>query len=154
MIHKNKNYKIYIDPEDAHLLIEKAWHIKSGKGKFYLVHNYLENGRYKSIWLHREILGAISTQEVDHVNGNGLDNRKENLRVCNRKENTYNRKPNKGSKYKGVTLKPNGKWEAQIQKDGKKISIGRFTLLKDALLAYNQYATKLFGQFAYLNTIK
>jgi len=93
---------------------------------------------------------------VDHINGDNLDNRKKNLRLCTYAENNRNRKPleNKTSKYKGVGLNKNYKiktWQARIVKNSKRYSLGYFKNEKEAALAYNQAAKKYFGEFAYLN---
>jgi hypothetical protein len=94
---------------------------------------------------------------VDHINGDTLDNRRENLRVCTRKENNQNcnkRGTLPKSKYKGVVwVKKVGKWKAQIKSDKKTIYLGYF---KDELLAakaYNSAAILYFGEFARQNKI-
>lgn len=110
-----------------------------------------ENGRriQKMIVLHRYLMGN-PTQEVDHINGNRLDNRRANLRVCTRQENTMNRKKRKNcsSSYKGVFWH-HGKqiWVAKVQ--GKQI--GTFREEVDAATAYNIVAQQRYGEFARLN---
>lgn len=92
--------------------------------------------------------------QVDHRNCNGLDNRKENLRICTNQQNNMNKVSyrNSSSKYKGV-YKDNerGGWAAQITIDGKKKFIGRYKIEEDAAVAYDRFAIKLFGEFAKLN---
>lgn len=106
--------------------------------------------------MHRFIMNAQKGQIIDHINGNGLDNRKENLRFCTHRQNAYNliTGTNKTSKYKGVhLLKNNGLWCVQIKIPNKRIRLGNFEREDDAALAYNEAAIKYFGEFACLNKI-
>jgi hypothetical protein len=105
------------------------------------------------------ILNAPPNMEVDHVNGNPLDNRKENLRVCTHEENGRNRKPNKGKIFKGVReIKSVGQKKARHKRflaaiyfKGKSIPIGYYATEEEAALAYDRKAKELFGEFANLN---
>ncbi len=96
----------------------------------------------------------IEGKDVDHINLNPLDNRKDNLRICSHLENCRNRNkhkvPNFTSQFKGVAWDKD-KWSAMIANEGKRISIGRFESEKDAAVAYDLYAKDLFGEFALLN---
>ena len=91
---------------------------------------------------------------VDHINSNGLDNRRENLRVCTHKENCRNsRSLKKGtSKYKGVS-KNGYNWCARIMVDSVGLYLGQYTDQDDAALAYNKAATLYFGEYALLNIV-
>lgn len=105
-------------------------------------------------YLHRLILGAQKGFFVDHINGDGLDNRRVNLRICSLAENNKNLSKYTGekitSKYKGVSLLPNGKWRCRVQGE----HVGNFDTEELAALAYNERALKLFGDFAKLNEVK
>lgn len=102
---------------------------------------------------HRLILNAKLPLQVDHINGNGLDNRKNNLRMVTSQQNNFNRKPI-NSKYKGVAFhKSCNSWEAKICLNQKRIYIGMFKTDKEAAQAYNLKAIELFGEFAYLNKV-
>jgi hypothetical protein len=104
--------------------------------------------------MHREILNASDGMECDHINHNGLDNRKVNLRLCTHQQNCFNKKPqpNNTSKYKGVAWNDESKkWQASIMHNGRKIHIGYYDYEADAAIAYDDYAAELFGEFAYLN---
>lgn len=106
--------------------------------------------------LHRFILRAKVGERVDHVNHNGLDNRKCNLRICTHSENMRNRVigKNNTSGFKGVCLdKRNGRWYAQIKVDKRLFFLGSFVDKTDAARAYNEAAKKYHGEFAYLNKI-
>jgi hypothetical protein len=110
------------------------------------------------VYIHRQILGNPSRLVIDHINGDKLDNRLENLRICFQKNNSWNRKgwgfKKMYSPYKGVTKdKRGGKFIAYIMVDGKQITLGRFDNEKNAALAYNEAARKHHGEFALLNEI-
>jgi hypothetical protein len=92
--------------------------------------------------------------QCDHINHNGLDNRRCNLRLCTHQQNCFNKKPKPGctNKYKGVYRSHESKkWRAEIRRNGRKIHIGHFDYEQDAAIAYDDYAIELFGEFAYLN---
>jgi len=157
---KGKKYNISVDDKDVHLLNEKMWFVhKSYEGKMYVVRDdYLgldENKKriMKRVFLHRTIMNPNSGSDIDHVNGNGLDNRRKNLRVCSRQQNSANRGPLNGREYKGV-FKHRKKWLAQIGYNYKRIYLGCFHKKEDAAMAYNKKAVELFGNFAYTNKIK
>jgi len=106
------------------------------------------------IAMHREIIRAPEGLLVDHIDGNGLNNRKSNLRLCTHSQNTYNRRPNRNcsSRYKGISFhKMSKKWEVAICCKGKREHLGRFDDEVKAALAYDRKAKQLFGEFAYLN---
>lgn len=93
---------------------------------------------------------------IDHKNWNKLDNRRENLRICNRNQNGANlfvKRRNK-SGFKGVSWKnSHSKWCAQIKTKHKVVYLGLFLKKEDAAAAYNEAATKIHGEFAFLNTV-
>ena len=104
--------------------------------------------------MHRQILEAPKGVWVDHIDGNGLNNRKSNLRLCSATENACNRRPvpNCHSRYKGVSWhKRQKKWAVRIAKRGKGIHLGSFDDEIEAAVAYDRKAEVLFGEFAYLN---
>jgi len=147
-----------IDKEDAEKLNNFGFHLdrRNRKRQEYITFVKKENGKWVKHRLHRFILGITDKNiEVDHINGNGLDNRKTNLRPCNRTENARNRvraKINK-SGYKGVFLN-RGAIRAQITINYKNISLGSFGTLEEAAMAYNEAATRYFGEFAQLNKVQ
>jgi hypothetical protein len=108
----------------------------------------------KSLLMHRLITNAPRHLVVDHINHNGLDNRKSNLRLCTRAENNRNSRSfrKKTSKYKGVSWdKRRNRFVASIRCNGKYYYLGRFNSQITAAKAYDKKAKELFGDFAYLN---
>lgn len=100
--------------------------------------------------MHRAIMG----RGVDHCNGNGLDNRRKNLRKCTRFQNAHNRGKNKNNKsgYKGVYWSTRDrKWKVKIMKNRKEYQVGLFTDKEKAARAYDERAKELHGRFARLN---
>ena len=111
----------------------------------------------KSIFMHRFILNPPKDIGIDHIDHNGLNNRRENLRLATPSQNqanSYGKRFGKYSKFKGVTFNKIGGWQAQIGKNNKMIYLGCFSKEEDAARAYNKAAIKLFGEFAYLNKIE
>lgn len=119
-------------------------------GKFYAVHA----DRRRPIALHRLVMNAPENMEVDHINGDTLDNRRVNLRICTDTENKWNRgKPsNNTSGYKGVYWrKSRRRWQASIGVHHKFIYLGSFTDPAEAAKAYDEAAIKYHGDFAFTN---
>ena len=106
----------------------------------------------RTIRMHRLILNAPSNLCVDHINHNGLDNRRCNLRLCTRGENSRNRRPSlmKNNRLKGV-LRHRAKWQAMIQVANRRLYLGTFSAAEEAALAYDEAARKHFGSFALCN---
>jgi hypothetical protein len=144
---KNKEHIVLIDDDD-YILISK-YKLYYVKGRVFA--NYLDNKhKHKNIYLHRLIMGLYifdGDTIVDHINGNPLDNRKENLRIVYKGENNKNIKNKmKGSvsKYFGVIFdKESLKWRARIGLNRRKIHLGRFNTEEEAALAYNKKAEEL-----------
>jgi len=122
-------------------------------GRFYAVHTVIENGKQHIIYMHREILGMDGNDKrlVDHINGNGLDNRSANLRIATVSQNNMNSMISKNNScgYKGVYWdKHRGCWIAAITINWKKIVIGCFDTPEEAHEAYCAAAVRLFKDFA------
>lgn len=147
-----------VDSDDLEKLSSCKWYAGNNSGKFYARREIYKDGIKKSLSMHRVIMNAPNGIIVDHINGNTLDNRKENLRFCTVNENQMNRiiSKNNTSGYKGVRLADckTEKWEAHLVFKGKYIYLGLFNTPEEAAIAYNNGATKHFGKFALLNKIK
>lgn len=110
--------------------------------------------RGKTTFMHRLIACPGEGQEVDHINGNKLDNRRSNLRCCSHLENCFNRKNNKNnsSGYRGVYRdKRRPSWRSYVRVGRKQCDLGSFKTAEDAARAYDASAKKLYGEFARLN---
>lgn len=106
------------------------------------------------VWMHRVILDARLGENVDHVDGDGLNNQRSNLRLATRSQNQQNqrKKSPASSRFKGVSWnKGNRKWESNIQHHHVRSHLGSFTSEVDAAKAYDSMAYRLFGEFAKLN---
>jgi len=113
--------------------------------------------QHKTIAMHRQIMECPEGKVVDHINGNGWDNRRCNLRVCTHKQNNCNSRlySNNTSGYKGVYLNSStGRYVARISPDKQHISLGKFRTPEQAAVVYNMAAVTFFGEFASLNTVK
>ena len=111
----------------------------------------------KTILMHHLIKEVPEGKEIDHINGNGLDNRQENLRDATASQNCMNIRPreNTTSKYKGVSWDKNKeRWRARIQIEGKMIHLGRFREEENAAKAYNKKALELVSEHALINKIE
>jgi hypothetical protein len=138
-----------VDDQDYEMLSHWKWSVMHNGQKWYAQRVDYENR--KTILMHRVITDAPSGMDVDHANGDGLDNRRENLRVCTRSQNLANQsaKPNNLSGYKGVSWdKRMTRWIAFISVNNKTINLGRFDSREKAHEAYSQAAQTYFGEFA------
>lgn len=140
-----------VDDEDYKTFSCFNWYAQKGNGGLYAARR--EKG--KIVFLHRKIIKATEGYEVDHINGDTLDNQRNNLRIVTRRQNAQNSKKRKGSlsKYKGVTWnKERNKWQAQIKVDGKQLFLGHFRNEISAAKSYDKAAVKYFGDYARINT--
>lgn len=152
----SKDVFILIDDEDVLLFINRRWHpFRNRKNGLIYVRGWDKLGK-KKVFLHKEVMKDFSKNPIDHINGNTLDNRKCNLRICSTKDNIRNRTKHKNntSGYKGVyKVAKCDSWKAMIGVDKKRIYLGRFKTKEEAALAYNHAAIKYFGEFANLNKL-
>lgn len=147
---KNSGYAV-IDDADLALVNQFRWYLRESTRTKYACR--IGDG----IAMHRIILPLPKGLCVDHINHDGLDNRRANLRAATKQQNTrYSRKIFGHSKFKGVSprqdprkIKP--KWHSRIYADGKSIHLGWFDSEIDAARAYDKKAKELFGVFAVLN---
>lgn len=149
---KGEPHTILFDECDEQVVVAKKWNVCFVHGIFYALST--------SGYMHRAILGLTDARMVvDHKNGNGLDNRRENIRPCTHAQNMRNQKPHGKSKYRGVSFayfQRNGRINgpyicARIKMEGKSQRLGFFKTEEDAARAYDKKAKDLFGEFARLN---
>ena len=141
-----------VDDEDYALIMQYKWQL-GGSGSGYAQSTI----NRRTVLMHRMITGASDEYVVDHINHNGLDNRRENLRVCTQSENQANRRKGEGNStsiYKGVYYRKDvDRWMAYINNRKKMHYLGYYESEIDAAAAYNRAAREIYGEFALLNTI-
>lgn len=141
-----------VDDEDYEWASKHKWQYDAHNG--YAIRGHRQNGKRTTRKMHREIMKADVGIEVDHINGDKLDNRKSNLRLCGRSSNMANMKLkiNNQSGYKGVSWSSRGnKWQVHIMVDNKSIYLGMYSDKEEAARAYDNAARKYFGEFAKTN---
>lgn len=152
-----------MDDADYALVSKFKWHImENDTGQRYAASGHYigkqPDGRYRTetIRMHRLILGLTDPEVfVDHIDGDGLNNRRENLRVCAGEHNGMNRRKLKitSSRYKGVS-RYGGSWRARIMLKKKAYYLGAFRSEQKAAAVYNKWARRLHGEFANVNVIE
>jgi hypothetical protein len=151
----NQGKYALIDEDDFALVSQYNWFLQ-GLGPYhsYAIRNLPIGSDKKIESMHRFLMNAADDIEVDHINGDGLDNRRQNLRLATRSQNMANQKKKEGttSRYKGVSWrKVERKWRAYIKCDKQNRHLGYFHSEIEAALAYDRAARELFGKFANLN---
>lgn len=146
--------KILVDDDMYETLSPFTWiiHNRGRVTKRLYAIRFDENQKYTQ--MHHDVVGKKKGKVVDHINGNSLDNRRENLRHCTQQENCLNKaiSSKNTSGVKGVYWeKSRKKWVARIFLQGKQTFIGRFDRLENAKKAYNKEAKKLHKEFSKLN---
>lgn len=151
-----------VDDEDYERLMAHRWRVlfvrrKRGGPNPYACRSQNVRGRKHYVFMHREVLGLGPGRVplVDHKDCDGLNNRRDNLRVCNGTQNAGNQPKYLGrgaSKYKGVCWhKGHGKWQANIGHQWRQYFLGSFDNEVDAAMAYDAKALELYGEFARVN---
>lgn len=141
-----------VDEEDYVRLASHSWYY----GDDYAQRSVHSAGKQRTSLMHRETLQVSEGFQVDHINGDKLDNRKSNLRLATHQLNMFNRPACVGTSsiYKGVSWhKRKNKWMASARRDGISKFLGYFSNEEDAARAYNAAAVDLFGEYARLNQI-
>lgn len=142
--------KYLIGQDDFDLIRPHKWRLTQDG---YLLTSHPEN-RQTGIYMHRLIMNAPKEMQVDHINGNKLDNRRRNLRVCTKHQNLYNAdacKNRRRGKWKGYSQRENGKFAARIKANHRLIYLGEFNTEENAAQAYNFAACEYHKEFAYYN---
>lgn len=140
-----KNVEVLIDEADKDLVLQYKWRLKPDRKNFYIQAHVKINGKYTTISLHRLLMGFPIGMQVDHINRNTLDNRRTNLRICNHGENVRNRESK--HKYPNIKITNKGKYHVRISYNKKRITVGTFLNLEDAIIARDTYIMKLHKEF-------
>jgi hypothetical protein len=152
-IRLNKGKFAIVDADDYHRLNRHNWYAQKSRNCYYARRVVNIGGRRKALPMHREILEVGDNMMVDHINHNGLDNRKSNLRAATAMQNAWNNKRKRGrNKFRGVSWnKVENKWQAQLGHAGQHINVGYFDDEVEAARAYDEAVRRLRGEFAVLN---
>ena len=143
-----------VDLKDYYRLGNTNWYLVGKKTRVYAAHNVKSGDTIIQVRLHRDIMNAPPDLFVDHINGDGLDNRRANLRLATHTQNMHNcrKRKNTTSQYIGVHLdKKRNRWGTSIMNDRKKLHLGRFISEIEAARAYDRAVLKYRGDFARLN---
>lgn len=149
----SRGQKAIVDDCDYERLSKFKWQAVPYQNCMYARRCIRKDGKTISFFMHHEIMGNTY---IDHRDGNGLNNKMDNLRECTHSQNMQNRRKHApaSSKFKGVQWwKAQEKWISQIAKDKKRYFLGYFTEEIDAARAYNEAALKHFGEFANINRL-
>lgn len=142
-----------VDAADAARVSVLKWHAQWSQSGFYAIHiDGLPNGHRLRTSMHQLVIGAPAGVQVDHVNLDTLDNRRNNLRIASHGQNKANGRvySNSRSGLKGVQAR-DGYWRARILADGHLLSLGRFASAEEAARAYDAKAREVHGAFARCN---
>jgi hypothetical protein len=139
-----------VDDGDFEWLSRNSWYLSQNG---YAMRSSAKDGVRFCLPMHRAITDAPSGMHVDHINGDKLDNRRENLRVCTPAQNQGNRVAHAGRRFKGVIYQQKiaPKVRAEIRRDGRARHLGCFSTEEEAARAYDRAAREQWGEFARLN---
>lgn len=144
-----------VDDDDFEILSAFKWCVEIGGSTLYAVRGTYINGKKQLQFMHRVILGITDSRiHVDHIDHNGLNNTRSNIRPCTHLTNSQNMlsKKNSSSAFVGVSwCNRTRRWVAQIRYDGKNHGLGHYNSEYDAALVRDLAAKEHFGEFAYLN---
>lgn len=148
-IQLTKNNFAEIDDDDFEVIKNYKWVTLNSRGRLYAISSWYENGVKKHILMHRLILGVEKGMCVDHIDGNGLNNKKENIRICSHGENMRNSKPRKHSQtgIRGVRF-DFGKYFGRVYFNKKRYQ-KVFSNIEDAAKWASEKRKELHGEFAY-----
>lgn len=150
LTHTRLKFHAIVDSADYARLRRHTWYPQVAKNAIYVFRRDQANKR--KIYLHRDIMGPARGQCVDHINHDGLDNRRANLRLASYSENHANRRPIvvSASGYIGV-YKSGPKWRARIRINGKHCELGSFGSPEIAAMAFQTRHIQHHGEFSIYN---
>ena len=146
-----------VDDEDYSRICMFKWCANQSRNTFYAISDSIKQKKKTRIIMHRLIMNAQKGVQIDHKDGNGLNNRKNNLRFANSSQQRQNSRTHRKttSKFKGVCFDKNKKlWCVRTCINYKRIYLGYFKDETAAAIAYDKKAIELFGEFARLNILE
>lgn len=147
---------IKVSDSDFKVVSKFKWSIFAGNTTFYALTTWIEKGKKTTKYLHRLILNAKSNEFIDHIDHDGLNNQRRNIRLCSPAQNSKNMSKHRDNQsgLKGVSLdKRRGNFRSRIKIGNKHVWLGSFRCALDAAHAYDAAAKKHFNQFAKINQI-
>jgi hypothetical protein len=153
LIPLTRGYQAIIDVESLELVSAYNWYAVRNKAIIYAARTTIIGGKKKTIFMHREVISTPKDMHTDHIDGNGLNNTRANLRHVTHNENMQNRSnlSSNTSGIKGVHFdKKANRWIAQIRVNKKRIYLGCFVSAADAKTAYASASKKYHGKFGRL----
>ncbi|MCH4007806.1 MAG: HNH endonuclease [Eubacterium sp.] len=145
-----------VDDEDYERLTRRKWAFNPEGVGYAVRKGSKRRGEPRTVQMHREVMHAPDGSVIDHINGNGLDNRKKNLRYASTQQNAFNKRKTNipcTSSYKGVFMRTgNNKWTARIRYNGRRVELGKYTDEKVAASVYNFASRIFFGEYRRENT--
>lgn len=146
-----------VDDADYEQLCAFKWHtVRSnvrGLVRWYARGPYMVvRGQRVRAHMHRRLMG-FPDSIVDHIDGDGLNNQRDNLRTVTKGQNRINSVPQRHRRFKGTEQIPCGKWRARLFRDGKHAYLGSYVSEEEAALAYNYAAKHYNGEYARLNDV-
>jgi hypothetical protein len=148
-----KRHTAFFSPVDLPKVCGHLWCVEAKRSRAYAVRGVGPRANRRFVYLHREIAGPLPTEDVDHKNHDGTDNRRENLRCVPRSLNNANQRAKGGkSRFKGVYWhRQIGKWHAHVRRGEIRKSLAVFDCEADAARAYDIAALEMFGNYAATN---
>lgn len=143
-----------VDDEDYEYLSQFKWQVMVRSYTSYAVRCLWKEGKQYASYMHRELMNNPKGLQIDHIDGNGLNNQKSNLRLCTTSQNQMNSKPRKNTQsgFKGVRWnRSNKKWESSLRINGENKYLGLYSQKEKAAIAYDNAAKQFFKEFSRTN---
>lgn len=141
-----------VDDEDYAEFGGYNWQaVPKGNGNYYAKRSHWDGTKESTVLMHRQVTNCPKGMQVDHIDGNGLNNCRSNLRICTSAQNNTNSRRSNSKQYRGVFRYLKNGWRCGIRANGSRIDKYGFTTAEDAARAYDELARRHHGEFARLN---